>query len=405
MRLIQSTEHNLSSPHGKNMLLAHPFRLFFLAAGLYAMLTVFAWLAFLFGGWPLPIGWAPMQWHSHEMLYGFVVAAIAGFMLTAMTNWTGATPLRNKGLLALFLVWLAGRVSMLFAAWFSPWLVASIDLAFISVLAVYVFLVLWRFQNRRNLVLVVVLAFMWSGNLVMHAGYISGRMDLLQRGQLMGFDLITVLIAIIGGRIIPAFSGNWLRNQGRDSSAIRTWSGVETSALISLVLVFLADAMGLPTRIVAGLALLAASIHTIRLYGWAGWLTLREPLLWILHLAYLWLVVALYLRGLSPFVDAISNSVWQHAMGVGAIGTIIPGVMTRVAMGHTGRPLKLINWGIIIYVSITVAAILRVFTALGLFDFRLGVSFSAVCWVIAFGLFVLLYGPILASPRADGKPG
>lgn len=369
------------------------------------MLTIFGWSVFLFSGWPFPIGWPPVQWHSHEMLYGFVVAAIAGFLLTAMTSWTGTTPLRNGRLFALFFLWLAGRVAMWFASWLSPWVVASVDLAFTAVLAGYVFLVLWRFQNRRNLVLVVVLALMFSGNAIMHSGFISGRTDLLQRGQLMGFDLITVLIAIIGGRIIPAFSGNWLRNQGKNNNTIRTCPAIEISSLISLALVFVSDALGLPSNAAVWLFLLAASLHAIRLYGWAGWLTLREPLLWILHLAYLWLVIALYLRGFSEFVGAINSSVWQHALGVGAIGTIIPGVMTRVAVGHTGRPLKLLKWGITIYLSVTVAAILRMFVALGLFDFKVGVILSAVAWCVAFGLFVFIYGPILTSPRVDGKPG
>lgn len=150
---------------------------------------------------------------------------------------------------------------------------------------------------------------------------------------------------------------------------------------------------------------MAASLHSIRLYSWAGWLTLREPLLWILHLAYSWLVIALYLRGFSEFVGAaINSSVWQHALGVGAIGTIIPGVMTRVAVGHTGRPLKLLKWGIAIYITVTAAAVFRLFVALGLFDFKVGIILSAVAWCFTFGLFIFIYGPILTNPRADGKP-
>lgn len=405
MNIIQSAEIAMDQKAGKFMLLAHPFRIFFLATGIYAMLAVFGWLAFLFGGWPLPVGWAPLQWHSHEMLYGFVVAAIAGFMLTAMTNWTGAPPLQNKGLLALVLLWLAGRAVMWFADWFTPWLVTLVDLAFLPVLAIYVFQVLWRYQNRRNLVLVLVLTLLFSGNVWMHAGFISGNTLWLQKGQLIGFDLITLLIAIIAGRITPAFSGNWLRMRGQDDSKVRRWSFIEIPALLVLALLFIADTFGAPAKLIGLLALTAAVLHAVRLYGWAGWLVVREPLLWILHLAYVWLVVALALRGFSAFAENVGSSVWQHALGVGTIGTIILGVMTRVAVGHTGRPLRLLPWALGIYLAITLAALMRILVALGFFNFRLGVGASAVAWVLAFGLFVIIYGPVLASARADGKPG
>ncbi len=385
--------------------LKHPFRVFFLAAAIYAMLAVLGWAAFLLGGWQLPVGWSPLHWHSHEMLYGFVTAAIAGFILTAITNWTSAKPLQNGALLALLCTWVAGRLAMWFASWLPPVLVALIDFTFLLILGTYVFYVLWKNNNRRNLILVLVIALLCIGNGLMHIGFISGDTQWLQIGQLLGFDLITLMIAIIAGRITPAFSGNWLRAHGHDANRIRKWKTIEFLSIAGLGLIVILDASSASKSTLSAVALCTAIVHACRWYGWAGWLTWRAPLLWILHLAYLWLVAALVLRGLNGKVDAVGSSVWQHALGVGAIGTMILGVMTRVAVGHTGRPLALLRWGLCIYIAISIAAITRILVAFGGVDFRFGIGLSALAWVVAFALFIIIYGPVLIKPRADGKPG
>lgn len=386
-------------------LLAHPFRPFFLLTGLYGVIAVMAWIAFLFGGWPLPLGWSPLQWHSHEMLYGFVVAAAAGFMLTAMVNWTGATPLRGGGLLALVALWLSGRAVMWFAGWLPPWLVALVDLCFLPVLAVYVARVLLRHQNRRNLALVAVLMLLAMGNLMMHIGFVTGRTYWLQLGQLHGFDTITLLMILIAGRITPAFTKNWLRRQGRNPEAVRQFTWIDRLSVASVVLLLPLGWCNAPPAAVGCAALFAGTVNLLRLIGWSGWRAASEPLLWILHLAYLWIVVALLLRGISLFSDGIPATAWLHALGVGAMGTLILGVMTRVAMGHTGRPLKLLPFAFFIYVAILAAALLRVLAAVQLVDYTVGVNLAALCWVLAFGLFVILYGPVLSSRRADGHLG
>lgn len=359
---------------------------------------------FLFGGLTLPLGWAPQHWHTHELLYGFVPAVIAGFMLTAMTNWTGAAPLKNSGLLALVLLWLAGRVVMCLAGWLPPVFVALVDLAFLPVLAIYVFQTLWRYNSRRNLVLVFLLTLLFLGNVVMHTGFVTAQIQWLQKGQLMGLNIIALLIAIIAGRITPEFSGNWLRKQGREV-LIKCWLIIEIPAFCALVALLVADIVSAPQILIAWFALAAAVLHAVRLFGWRGWQFWREPLLWVLHLAYFWLVCAFGLRAVSFFIESFDNSVWQHAMGIGAIGTIIWGVMTRVAVGHTGRPLKLPSWGVGIYWLITLATVLRILVAFGWCDFCIGINISAGAWVLAFSLFVVLYGPVLASPHPDGKPG
>ncbi len=386
-------------------LLAYPFRPFFILAGLYAMVVALAWIGFLFGNWPLPLGWSPLQWHSHEMIYGFVSAAIAGFLLTAMCNWTGAPPLQGKGLLALVLLWLAGRLVFWFAGWLPGWMVAAVDLAFLPVLALYAGRVLLRHGNKRNLILVGVLAALTLGNLLMHLGFMRGGVQLLQLGQGLGLDVITVMIVVIAGRITPAFSANWLKVHGGRPERVVQSARVTQWALASVLVLAVVTPLPLPAWVEGLAALIAAAANGLRLYQWAGWRTWREPLLWILHLAYGWVVVALLLRGLGTFVPSLSDSLWQHALGLGGISTLILGVMSRVAMGHTGRPLTLRPFGRLMYVAIVAATVFRLLAANQWLDYRIGVTLSALAWILAFALFVVLYAPILWQPRADGRPG
>ncbi len=389
----------------RTALLAYPFRPFFILAGLYAMAVVLAWIGFLFGNWPLPLGWSPLQWHSHEMIYGFISAPIAGFLLTAMCNWTGAPPLRDAGLAALVLLWLAGRLVFWFAGWLPGWLVAVVDLAFLPVVAIYAGRVLLRYGNKRNLILVAVLAVLTLGNLLMHLGFMNGGVHLLKLGQGLGLDVITLMIVVIAGRITPAFSANWLRAHGGRPEQVVQSARVTQWALGSILALMVVALLPVPAWVEGVAALVAASVNGLRLYQWAGWRIWREPLLWILHLAYGWIVVALVLRGLGSFIPALSDSLWQHALALGGIATLILGVMSRVAMGHTGRPLTLRPFGRLMYVAIIAATVFRLLAANQWLDYRIGVTLSALSWILAFALFVVLYAPILWQPRADGRPG
>lgn len=387
------------------MLLAYPFRPFFLLTGVYGALIVAAWVAYLFLSLPLPVGVNPGQWHGHEMLFGMVPAAIAGFLLTAMSNWTGAPPLQNHRLLGLLLVWLAGRLAMWLSGYLPAGLVAVLDLAFLPLLAGYAASVLWRYGSRHNLILVVMLVLLSLANLAMHLDFAGLVPGLGRLGEIMALDLVTLIMVVIGGRIIPAFTANWLRLQGRDSRAVRPAPSLDLGALIATALMIPADLITGYPAIGGIVALTAALLNGMRLSRWAGWRTLDEPLLWILHIGYLWIVAALLIKGLVPFVDGLAETVWFHALGTGAIGTLILGVMTRVAMGHTGRPLRLPRYAISIYIGVLVAGIARLLAATGMADYQLGITVSAVAWAAAFILFVLIYWPILSRPRADGRPG
>lgn len=388
----------------RNALLAHPFRPFFLLVGIYGALIVLAWMGFLFGGLPLPLGWSPLHWHSHEMIYGLVPAAIAGFLLTAMTNWTGAPPLNHKGLLALVLLWVAGRLVFWFAGWLPALAVSVVDLAFLPVLALYAGTILVRYKNRRNLVLIAVLTALAIGNLLMHLGFGLGKTHLLRLGQYLGMNVIVLIMVVIAGRITPLFTANWLRIHGGNPEWVKRTAWVNYLALGSVALLTILD-LWAPAQLIGAVALVAGLSNGLRLFLWSGWRAAREPLLWILHLGYLWIVIGLLLHSAAAFNLGLVDTLWQHALGVGAMGTLILGVMTRVAMGHTGRPLKLRPFAIVIYLAITAATVLRLLAAAQMIPYSIGINLSALSWILAFTLFVVLYWPILSAPRADGRPG
>lgn len=385
-------------------LLAYPFRPFFLLAALYAAAGVLAWIGYLFGGWPLPLGTSPVRWHAHEMLFGFLPAAITGFLLTAMTNWTGAPPLRDRGLLALVLLWLAGRVAMWCAGWWPAWLVAAIDIAYLPVLALYAGRVLVRYGNRRNLFLVGVLGLFALANLLFHLQAL-GIAESAVLGERLAMNLVTLLMIVIAGRITPAFTGNWLRIHGEDPTVVQTVPTLDRAAITATALMIPVDLAVGPAVPGALLALVACALNGARLVLWGGWHIRREPLLWILHLGYAWVVLALLLKGLQPFAAGILPTAWLHAVGAGAAGTLVMGVMTRVSLGHTGRALSLPRFGVTMYVVVLAAGALRVLAALGALDYRAGLTASALAWAAAFALFAAVYWPILSRPRADGRPG
>jgi uncharacterized protein involved in response to NO len=275
---------------------------------------------------------------------------------------------------------------------------------FLPWVAIYVLRVLLRHGNKRNLVLVAILALLSLANLMMHIGFVAGQTLWLKLGELMAFNLITLMIIVIGGRIIPAFTGNWLRSQGGPVEAVKSSDGLERTTLIVTALLIPADFLTASPALAGGIALLAAAVNALRLWRWSGWLTVQEPLLWILHIGYAWIVLALLFKGLAAF-ELIAPSVWQHALGLGGMTTLILGVMTRVAMGHTGRTLALPRFGIVIYLAITLAAISRVLTAFEWLNHNAGLILAASGWVLAFCLFTLIYWPVLARPRIDGRPG
>jgi len=384
---------------------ACPFRPFFLATGAYAIVALGGWLAALFGGWPLPTTMAPMQWHSHEMLYGMVAAAIAGFLLTAMSNWTGTAPLSGRALQALFALWLVGRVAMWTAVWLPGWVVAVADLAFLLGVAVYAGRVIITAGNYRNLPLVAVVSVLWLANLLFHAGILSGDPELARRAQLATIFVIVLLIVIIGGRITPAFTRNWLLRRQADPERVRTYAVIEVTAISATALLVLMVLAGAPEALLAGTSLVAGVANAARVVGWSGWVAARDPLVWILHVGYAWIPIGLLLMAAATGFSLVADTVWLHVLGPGAMGVMIVGVMTRVAIGHTGRELVLPKPALAAYLLILLAALVRLATGLGVMPYQPGVLLTGAAWAGAFMVFLAVYLPILLRPRPDGRPG
>jgi uncharacterized protein involved in response to NO len=374
-------------------LLADGYRPFFVLAGLMAAIWVPLWLAIQQGAAssasPLPAN----VWHGHEMIFGYAVAVLSGFLLTAGRNWTGLPTARGAHLAALALLWLAGRIVLL-ADIVPPAVAAAIDLAYLPALAATLAAPLLRARNYRNLVFLVILAALFTLSLLTYlSAWGSVGWD-SQRIFRVALDLFALVIALIGGRIIPSFTRNAL-----PKAEIRPQPWLETPAMAALVLLAVLDLAAEPGLATGIVALAAAAMHGLRLSGWGSLATRRTPILWVLHAGYAWLVVGLALRGLTA-LDAVPAAAALHALGAGAIGTITMAMMTRVALGHAGRPLVAARPTVLAYAMVILAAALRV-----------GASFldgpghdhalmaAGALWSLAFLLFLLVYVPILIAPR------
>jgi uncharacterized protein involved in response to NO len=377
-------------------LFAYPFRIFFLSAAALAVLVVPAWLGLLLQGAQAPLAFAPLHWHQHEMLFGFLHAAIAGFLLTAVCTWTGTERLHGAPLVALWAVWLAGRVLTAGGA-AAGGLAHAVDLAFLPLVMLDAGWRIWRARQSRHAIVLGVLGTLWAMEVAFHVDPAGPY----ARGALLAAML---LMLVIGGRITPAFSGNWLRLRGGDAGRIEVKPWLERLTLGAVAAVLVTQVAPAPPAVGALAAVLAAAASLARLLLWRGWLVRAEPLLWILHLALAWIPLALLLLAAAELGVAPATA-WVHAAGAGAIGSLVLGVMARVALGHTGRPLQLPSGMTAAFVMVLAAGAVRVATTLGGLPWRAGLAAAAVLWVAAFAVFLLRYVPVLASPRADGKPG
>ncbi len=376
-------------------LFAFPFRIFFASVAAWAVAAVCLWALQMNGVLSLPLAQPPFLWHRHEMLFGLLNPAVAGFLLTAVCVWTGTRRLHGTPLLLLWLVWLAGRlVATLGGAEAAGWH-AAIDLAFLPLVALDAGRRIVGARQWRHLPIMAVLILLWG----MQAGMLLTGEPRYTDGALV---LTAALMLIVGGRITPNFSAGWLRNRGADPGQVRTIPALETGLLVSLLLLFLAVFPG--GAVFAIMALITALLTLARLYLWHGWLFRSEPLLWILHLSLLWIPLALLLLAGHQILGWPALA-WQHALGIGAMGGLILGVMTRVALGHTGRPLQLPPGMVTAYGLVQAAVLLRLLTVFGALPWRWGIILSATAWVLAFALFLWRYLPVLWRPRVDGKPG
>lgn len=376
-------------------LFAKGFRPFFLLAAAWAVAIVPLWLFVQSGHIRLGAYFVPTDWHAHEMVFGFATAVVAGFLLTAAGNWTRRETATGGLLLALCLLWMAGRVALFASAVLPPALVAAANLAFLPALALTVGRVIVGARSRRNYGVVVVLVALWLAQIVSHAGALEGDLLLQRRGVRLGIGLLLVLIAVIGGRVIPLFTRN-----ATGAGDIRSHAWLDGLAIASVAATAVADGIFVVGPVIGVTAGVASVLSALRMRSWGIQHTAREPLLWVLHVGYLFLPVGLALRAAAELTGVVPTSPALHALTVGCIGVLILGMMARVTLGHTGRPLRATPLITAAFVTLLVAAVLRVVgPMIGPRVSTSAIHASATAWSIAFLLYLVRLGPALVKPR------
>lgn len=402
---LGSVETQLAPSMEPSGLWGRAFRPFFLGAALQAALGIPVWTALWLGALPAPRWLAPVWWHGHEMLFGFVAAAIAGFLLTASPVWTGRRALSGRPLGGLFALWVAGRLALAGATRLPLWLVAVVDAAFLPAVALVVARTLWGSGQPRNYGVVGVVLALALANAAMHASALGLVADTAPTALRFGVDAVVVLILVIGGRITPAFTANAFRRDGI-AEPVRAWpwlNAVVVGAGGALALVSLAAAR---TPASGLCAMLAGVAGLVRLAGWQPWQTRADPLLWSLHLGTAWVAVGLVLVGLGDLGAPVPASAGLHALTAGGMGATILAVMTRVGLGHTGRPLELPRGVVWAYALVSAGALARVAASFASGGAqRVLLVAGGLAWAAAFGIFVVRYGGVLVRPRIDGRPG
>jgi len=379
--------------------LAAGFRAFFLLASIQAALAMMAWLPAFYGELRLSTAFAPRDWHVHEMLYGYLPAVVTGFLFTAIPNWTGRLPLRGTPLLALVGVWIAGRLCVTFSATTTWWVALLVDASFLLLVASAAAREIIAGRNWRNLMVVMLVVILLAGNIAFHVeAHVSGQADTSIR---VGIAVVVFLISLIGGRIIPSFTRNWLvrENPGRLPVPFGRFD----------MIIVMAGALALCAWVVApdheltGVVLaLAGLLHLVRLSRWAGDRTFRERLLVILHIGYVFVPLGFLLNAAAAF-GWVPPSAGIHAWMAGGAGVMTLAVMTRASLGHTGRPLTASPATQAIYAAIIVAAVARICAVIHPAYGEALLLIAALGWVIAFFGFALVYGPLLLGFTPRGK--
>lgn len=391
-----------------SVIFSYGFRTFFSLAAIFSPLAIAAWLG-IYSGAIKPISaYAPNLWHAHEMLFGYAAAVLTGFLLTAIPNWTGAAPLRGRPLVILALLWLAGRAAIWSMPLVPPAVAAAIDISFFIVLGLILVPSLTQ-GARKNLIFLVVLAFLAAANLLFHLEAL-GLADTGSLGLNLGVDLFALLIAIIGGRVTPSFTANALRAgaeaQGASPLAIKSHPSLDKAAILSIAIVAICEFFAHGEEWVGWVALTAAAINAVRMAGWQTRRTFFQPLLWVLHLGYAWLVAGLAVKGVAALTGTLPGTVALHGITIGAIGTMTLAMMSRASLGHTGRALAAGRALAFAYILISLAAIVRLAMPVLLPDrYPESVTIAGTLWIAAFAIFAVLFIPILIGPRADQRPG
>lgn len=383
------------------MAASHPFfrggfRPFFFAGPAWALIALSLWICSLAGEVTLPVGFDPLAWHRHEMLFGFVGAVIAGFLLTAVPNWTGRLPIAGWPLGGLFALWVAARLALLFSAATGLWLAAVLDVGFFFLLGLLAAREVLEANNRNVPVVAMILLFGTADA----ADYLanSGVLPWPELGWRLAIAIVVLLISLIGGRIIPSFTRNWMAKRGIKTGLPSQPGRFDLFVIGATAIALLAWLMGPGETPIGIVVLAAAALQAARWARWRGYRTYADPLVLILHVGYLWVPVGLALLGFS-LMSLVPRSAAIHSLTAGAMATMILAVMTRASLGHTARELKANASTVALYVLVTIGALLRVAASLRLINYSIGIDIAGLAWGGAFLLFLISYAPVLWRPR------
>jgi uncharacterized protein involved in response to NO len=375
--------------------LSYGFRPFFLGGAIWAAVAMTLFILMLEGAVAPKTALNAIDWHQHELLYGFLPAIVAGFLLTAVPNWTGRLPVAGAPLAALFALWLAGRAAVLFSGVIGA-AAAAIDMLFLIGLGAIIGREILASKNKNNIKVLVLVALLASGNLVFHIETAGG--GAADYGKRIGVAAAVLLISLIGGRIVPSFTRNWLVKFGPQGLPA-PFGKFDVATLIVTAFALLAWIASPASITSAGACAVAGVVQLMRLARWRGWRTFAEPLVTILHVGYIFVPIGFLLTALAiAFPAAASPAAGVHAWTAGAIGVMTLAVMTRASLGHTGRALTATAPVIAIYAAAAAGALCRIAAAFGIWQTAM-LHAAAAFWILAFGGFAAAFGPILLAPK------
>ena len=376
------------------------FRPFFLLGAFFSIISLVLWVGSVIGFVIINPYGGGYWWHIHEMLFGFVAAIIVGFLLTAVQTWTQIPSIKNGALAILVVLWATARVVLLFPSSIPDFLIVLIDLLFLPVACGFLAYPIIKVKMWRNLLFIPLLLAMMSCNAALHYAFLTAQeYEYLGPAADTMIMLVTLIIAVMGGRVFPMFTAN-----GTQTSRVADIPWLEKLSMVLLIAAVLisANTINLSDKVVAGIFIFTGLCHFIRAFRWRIWVTFKTPLVWSLHLSYWGLSLALILKGLAYINTGITHSIATHALTVGGIGTVILSMISRVSLGHTGRVLR-VNWLIHgAFILIILAALMRVIGPFIINSYQTTLLLTTLFWVLAYGLFLIVYIPILSRPRVDG---
>ncbi|WP_299784823.1 NnrS family protein [uncultured Marivita sp.] len=376
------------------------FRPFFLFGAVWVACAMVLWLLTLSGAITLPTRFDPVSWHAHEFLFGYLGAVLAGFLLTAVPNWTGRLPMVGWKLAALFALWVAGRMAIATSTLMPGWAAAGIDVAFPLVLGALILQEIVAGKNWRNLIVLALLAVFTLANVVFHIEAMTSGYAAQGYGLRMGLATAVMMIAVIGGRIIPSFTRNWLVKQGDPARPAPPMQQFDKAVLL-VSLVALVLWVAFPEAAIGGLLLIVTGVlHAIRLARWSGHRTGSEPLVWVLHVSYAFIPLGALAIGIDSAFGIMGTAAAQHLWMAGAIGAMTLAVMTRATLGHTGQELAANRMTVAVYLCLFGAVLTRLLVGIS----PVLTQLSGLLWLAAFGGFVIAYGPLLLRPKPERAP-